>query len=111
MTLGTMTARQVRDEIAAGRLSSAEATRFALEAIARLNGELHAYNCVFAERAMERAKAADSAPAGGAKGLLHGVPISIKDNMCTKDRQTTCGSKILSNFIPPYSATMVPSRP
>jgi aspartyl-tRNA(Asn)/glutamyl-tRNA(Gln) amidotransferase subunit A len=107
MTLGTMTARQVRDEIAAGRLSSVEATRFALDAITRLNGELHAYNCVFAERAMARAKAADSAPAGGAKGLLHGVPISIKDNMCTTFGTTTCSSKILENFHAPYNATVV----
>ena len=107
MTLGTMTARQVRDEIAAGRLSSEEATRFALDAIARLNGELHAYNCVFADRAMERAKAADAARAGGGRGLLLGLPMSIKDNMCTTFGTTTCSSKILENFHAPYNATVV----
>jgi aspartyl-tRNA(Asn)/glutamyl-tRNA(Gln) amidotransferase subunit A len=110
MNLGTMTAWQVRDEIAAGRLSSVEATRFALDAITRLNGELHAYNAVFAERAMERAKAADAARAaggGGQKGLLLGVPLSIKDNMCTTFGATTCSSKMLEHFHAPYNATVV----
>ena len=117
MNLGTMTAWQVREEIAAGRLSSVEATRFALEAIGRLNGELHAYNCVFPERALERAKAADAVRAklgktanreiGDPGGLLLGVPISIKDNMCTTFGTTTCSSKILENFRAPYNATVV----
>ncbi len=112
--LGTMTARQVRDEIAAGRLSSVEATKFALDAISRLNGTggvgLHAYNSVFTERAMERAKAMDAARANGkgnGGGLLHGVPISIKDNMCTTFGTTTCSSKMLENFHAPYNATVV----
>ncbi|HVT81419.1 MAG TPA: Asp-tRNA(Asn)/Glu-tRNA(Gln) amidotransferase subunit GatA [Phycisphaerae bacterium] len=110
--LGTMTARQVRDEIAAGRLSSVEATRFSLDAITRLNGTgstgLHAYNSVFADRAMERARAMDAARANGKPtGLLHGVPISIKDNMCTTFGTTTCSSKMLENFHAPYNATVV----
>jgi aspartyl-tRNA(Asn)/glutamyl-tRNA(Gln) amidotransferase subunit A len=102
-----MTAWQVRDEIAAGRLSSVEATRFALDAITRLNGELHAYNAVFAERAIEKAKAADAARAAGQKGLLLGVPLSIKDNMCTTFGATTCSSKMLEHFHAPYNATVV----
>ena len=105
--LGSMTARGVRDEIAAGRLSSVEATRFALAAIDRLNPQVHAYNSVFAERAMEKAAAADAARARGDRGLLLGVPISVKDNMCTTFGKTTCSSKILENFHAPYNATVV----
>ncbi|HEY4329597.1 MAG TPA: amidase, partial [Phycisphaerae bacterium] len=108
MNLGTMSAREVRDEIAGGRLSSVEATRFALDAITRLNPGLHAYNSVNADRAMERAKAVDAARSSGKNpGLLAGVPISIKDNMCTTFGTTTCSSKMLENFHAPYNATVV----
>ena len=96
MNLGTLTATQVRDQIAAGTLSSTDATRFALDAITRLNPTLHAYNSVLADRAMGRAAAIDAARARGEKlGLLGGVPISIKDNMCTSYGTTTCSSKML----------------
>jgi aspartyl-tRNA(Asn)/glutamyl-tRNA(Gln) amidotransferase subunit A len=102
-----MSARQVRDEIAAGRASSVEATRFALAAIERLNPALHAYNSVFADRALARAGESDARRALGKAGLLEGVPISIKDNMCTTFGTTTCSSKMLKNFHAPYNATVV----
>ena len=105
--LGNMTARGVRDEMAAGRLSSVEATRFALQAIERLNPQVKAYNSVFAERALEKAAVADAARRGGDQGLLLGVPISVKDNMCTTFGRTTCSSKILENFHALYNATVV----
>ena len=103
-----MTARQVAREIAAGKLSSVEATRFALAAIDRLNPNLHAYNSIFADRALEKAAAIDAARAKGQPlGLLAGVPISIKDNMCTTFGTTTCSSKMLEHFHAPYNATVV----
>lgn len=109
--LETMTARQVAGEIAGGNVSSVEATRFALAAIERLNPELRAFNSVFAERALEKAGAVDAARAGGAAGKqlgpLAGVPISIKDNMCTTFGATTCSSKMLEHFHAPYNATVV----
>ncbi len=106
--IATMTARQVAREIAGGRISSVEATRFALAGIERLNPELHAYNSVFAERALEKAAAVDAMRAAGKSlGLLGGVPISIKDNMCTKFGATTCSSKMLEHFHAPYDATVV----
>ena len=106
--LSDFSAREVRDQIAAGKISSREATQYALDAIARLNPELHAYNSVFAERALEKAAAVDGRrgeKAGG--GLLAGVPISIKDNMCTSFGTTTCSSKMLEHFHAPYTATAV----
>lgn len=109
-TLSDFTARGLRDAMAAGKVSSREATQFALDGIARLNPQLNAYNAVFAERAIKQADAVDAARAkgnGASKGLLAGVPISIKDNMCTPYGTTTCSSKILQNFHAPYTATVV----
>ena len=98
----------LRDAIAAGQVSAAEATRVCLEAIDRLDGSIRAYTQVFPERAMERAKAIDAARAAGKPiGTLGGLPVSIKDNMCTAYGRTTCSSKILENFHAPYTATAV----
>lgn len=103
-----MTAKGVRDAIAAGKFTSREVTQAALAAIEKHNPALHAYNSVFAERALKQAEAADAAKAAGKPlGLLHGVPISIKDNMCTTYGTTTCSSKMLQNFHAPYNATVV----
>jgi aspartyl-tRNA(Asn)/glutamyl-tRNA(Gln) amidotransferase subunit A len=103
--LSDFSAREVRDQIAAGTITSREATQYALEAISRLNPELHAFNSVFAERALEKAAAFDAR--GDKSGLLAGVPISIKDNMCTSFGTTTCSSKMLEHFHAPYTATAV----
>ena len=75
-----------------------------LERIEQLDESVHAYNEVVAERALERAEAVD---AGKVTGPLAGVPIAIKDNMCSTFGRTTCSSKILANFRSPYNATVV----
>jgi aspartyl-tRNA(Asn)/glutamyl-tRNA(Gln) amidotransferase subunit A len=100
-----LSAREVRDRVAKGEVSSREVTGQALEAIGRLNPELRAYNSVFGERALEHAAAVDAGKAKG--GLLAGVPISIKDNMCTTYGTTTCSSKMLKDFRAPYNATVI----
>ena len=102
--LSDYSAREIRDQIAAGKLSSREATQFTLDAISKLNPELHAYNSVFADRALKQAEAFDK---DKKNGLLAGVPISIKDNMCTDFGTTTCSSKMLKDFHAPYTATAV----
>jgi aspartyl-tRNA(Asn)/glutamyl-tRNA(Gln) amidotransferase subunit A len=102
VTQYTMTG--LRDAIAAKKVSSVEATRAFLDRIARLDPQVHAFNELYPERALERAKAVDS---GGVTGTLAGVPISIKDNLCTTWGHTTCSSKILANFKAPYDATVV----
>ncbi len=76
----------------------------ALGRIKELDPQLSAFNTVMAERALERARALD---AGASRGPLHGVPVAIKDNMCTAGVPTTASSKILAGFIPPYNATVV----
>jgi aspartyl-tRNA(Asn)/glutamyl-tRNA(Gln) amidotransferase subunit A len=101
-----LSAVQLRDAIATGQTGSLEATRAYLAAIERQEPRISAFNEVFAERALEQAKARDAAPKGG-RGPLHGVPLAVKDNLCTAYGRTTCSSKILANFHSPYTATAV----
>jgi aspartyl-tRNA(Asn)/glutamyl-tRNA(Gln) amidotransferase subunit A len=86
--------------------SSAELTRLYLDRIAA-HGELNAFITVDAERALAQAKAADAARAAGKGGALTGVPFAHKDIFCTDGLRTSCGSKMLSEFIAPYDATVV----
>src|ERR1700746_3119107 len=96
------------------KLSPVELTRFMLALIEQLNAKLNAYLTVTAELALAQAKKAEAelfAPRGGKsrrdRGPLHGIPISLKDNIYTKDVRTTAGSKILKDFVPEHDATVV----
>jgi aspartyl-tRNA(Asn)/glutamyl-tRNA(Gln) amidotransferase subunit A len=106
--LTDLTATQLRNAIATGQVTSSQATTAVLKAIDELNPKLNAYNSVFHQRAMEKADAVDKARAAGKPiGPLGGVPIALKDNMCTTFGTTTCSSKMLENFKAPYDATVV----
>jgi len=96
------------------KLSPIELTKLMLARIERLNPKLNAYITVTAELALAQAKKAESelfAPRGRKghhdRGPLHGIPISLKDNICTKDIRTTAGSRILKDFIPRQDAEPV----
>jgi aspartyl-tRNA(Asn)/glutamyl-tRNA(Gln) amidotransferase subunit A len=79
-----------------------------LEAIGQADGEIHAFNTVTTEVAREQAAAIDAGvEVGRDMGRLAGVPIALKDNMCTRGIPTTCSSKILDGWLPPYDATIV----
>src|SRR5438045_177357 len=93
-----------RDAIRSKQVSSVELTREALDRIEKLEPAIHAFNSVWADRAIEQAKLADQ---GKLPGPLSGLPIAIKDNLCTSVGLTTCSSKILANFRAPYDATVV----
>jgi aspartyl-tRNA(Asn)/glutamyl-tRNA(Gln) amidotransferase subunit A len=93
-----------RDAIRSKRISSVELTRKILTRIEQLEPSVQAFNSVWAEYAMERAREADE---GKRPGELCGVPIAIKDNLCTSHGLTTCSSKILADFRAPYDATVV----
>jgi aspartyl-tRNA(Asn)/glutamyl-tRNA(Gln) amidotransferase subunit A len=93
-----------RDAIRSRKVSSVELTRQALDRAQKLDGEVHAFISLYPERALDRAKAVDD---GSVTGPLAGVPIAIKDNLCTTFGTTTCSSKILANFRSPYDATVV----
>lgn len=95
-------------QLEAKRLSSRELTRLCLERIEKWNPGLNAYLSVDAEGALAQAEASDARRAKGASlGPLDGVPLGLKDNIAAKGLRTTCGSRILENFVPPYDATVV----
>src|SRR5579862_7031462 len=98
-------------ELAAGlrarRFSSVELTRAFLARIDRYQGTLNAFISVTREQALREAEAADAALAAGGGGALTGVPIAHKDLFCTRGVRTSCGSRMLDNFVSPYDATVV----
>jgi len=103
-----LTAKQLRDKIAAGQISSVEATKSVLERIERLEPVIGAYISTYPEIALKTAADVDRRIAAGEPvGQLAGVPVAIKDNMCTTFGATTCASRILENFHAPYNATAV----
>jgi aspartyl-tRNA(Asn)/glutamyl-tRNA(Gln) amidotransferase subunit A len=87
--------------------SSLELTKAYLDRIAAIDSKVHAFVTVTSDRALEQAKKGDAALGKGNAGPLTGIPVLIKDNMCTKGVLTTCSSKMLQNFVPPYDATVV----
>lgn len=94
----------VRNNVA----SAADVLERHLAAIAEREGDIHAFNLVLADEARARAAEIDeSVAAGHDPGPLAGVPIALKDNMCTRGIPTTCSSKILDGWRPPYDATVV----
>jgi len=101
------TVAEISAALAAGDISSVEITQAYLDRIATLNGELNAFITVCEDSALLAAKAADDARANGNDSPLLGIPLAHKDIFCTKDILTTCGSRMLHNFVSPYNATVV----
>jgi aspartyl-tRNA(Asn)/glutamyl-tRNA(Gln) amidotransferase subunit A len=89
------------------RLSSVELTRECLDRIARHDGRLNAFITVDAERSLAQARAADERIARGEAAPLTGIPIAHKDLFCARGWLTTCGSKMLANFVSPYDAHVI----
>jgi aspartyl-tRNA(Asn)/glutamyl-tRNA(Gln) amidotransferase subunit A len=88
-------------------LSSEELTRHCLERVERFNGRLNAFISICGDEALRQARDADRRLASGTAGPLTGIPVAHKDLFCTAGIRTTCGSRILDNFIAPYDATVV----
>lgn len=101
------TIAELKRGLSSGAFSSEELTRHYLERIERLDDTYKSYITVTKEAALAQARAADAARAGGDAAPLCGIPIAHKDIFCTRGVRTSCGSKMLDNFVPPYSATAV----
>jgi aspartyl-tRNA(Asn)/glutamyl-tRNA(Gln) amidotransferase subunit A len=103
----SQTLREIRDALRRGDRSAVETCQAALTRIEAHNGALHAFNTVLRERALERAAAIDRDGAAWRDRPLAGVPVALKDNLCTRGVRTTASSRILETFVPPYDATVV----
>ncbi len=101
------TAAELGRGLRAREYSSVEITRHFVERIGRANASLNAFLTVTGERALADARRADERIARGEGGPLTGVPLAHKDIFCTEGVLTTCGSRMLSNFVAPYDATVV----
>lgn len=99
--------KQLAQSLATKQISSVELAQLYLDRIDRHNPAINAYITVDAERTLAQARAADTRIAAGKAGALTGIPLAHKDIFCTEGMLTTCGSKMLSNFISPYDAHVV----
>ncbi len=99
--------RELHKQLVKKERSAVEIAQEALSRIEKLEPKVHSFLHVTQERALEQARKVDAKIAAGEEiGLLAGIPIGIKDNMCTKGIRTTCASKFLEKFIPPYESTV-----
>ncbi len=107
MSVHDKTVAELSAGLAAGEYSSEELTRAFLQRIQGPGNELNAFVTLTEERALEAARAADRRRAASQAGPLTGVPMAHKDIFCTRDVRTSCGSRMLDNFISPYDAHVV----
>jgi aspartyl-tRNA(Asn)/glutamyl-tRNA(Gln) amidotransferase subunit A len=99
--------KQMGDALRAKKISSVELTQSYLDRMAQLNPHLNAYITIDPARSLAQAQAADARLAAGTADALTGIPIAQKDIFCAKDWLTTCGSKMLHNFVSPYDAHVI----
>jgi aspartyl-tRNA(Asn)/glutamyl-tRNA(Gln) amidotransferase subunit A len=99
--------RELHQQLITKERSAVEIAQESLNSIQALEPKLRSFLCITADRALAQAKQVDAQIAAGEEiGWLAGIPTGIKDNMCTQGIPTTCGSKILQNFVPPYESTV-----
>lgn len=107
MNLESLTIHELRDLLDSKEVSSVEVTRSVLNRIESTEKQLNSFVTVTSDEALKAAEIADKRIALGDIKPLTGIPLAVKDIFCTKDVLTTCSSKILSNFKPPYDATSI----
>ena len=102
-----LTAHAAKDLLDRGEVSSYELTRAVLDRIHEVDDRVGAFVTVTADEALDQARQADRRIADGDAAPLTGVPVQLKDNMCTRGTRTTCSSRMLQSYVPPYDATVV----
>ncbi|MFI4876947.1 MAG: Asp-tRNA(Asn)/Glu-tRNA(Gln) amidotransferase subunit GatA [Blastopirellula sp. JB062] len=108
MSLIHASAAQLRSQLQSGEITSVELTNACLAQIDAVDGRVGAFLKVMKDSALQQAESVDARRKKGEKlGLLAGVPVAIKDLLCTQGVATTCASKMLENFKPPYDATVI----
>lgn len=107
MQLHTLTLAQAHEMLKAKEISSVELTRAVLDRIDAVESKIEAFITVTADEALAAARKADQAIAQGRILPLTGIPLGIKDVLCTRGVRTTCGSRMLEHFIPPYDAHVI----
>ena len=99
--------RELHEQLVKKERSAVEITQSYLDRIEAVDAQVNSFLLVTHDHAIAQAKAVDAKiAAGDSIGLLEGIPIAIKDNICTQNIRTTCASRILENFIPPYESTV-----
>jgi len=106
-SLHRLMAHEAQALLATREVSASELTQAVLDRIRAVDGKVGAYLTVTEERALEQAADADERLSRGDGTALTGVPVALKDNMCTRGVRTTCGSRMLETFVPPYDAHVV----
>ncbi len=107
MELYSLTIHELQDKLRAGEVTAADILTSVYQRIDQVEGKVHAYITLMKEAAQAQAAAADAAIRNGDIRALTGIPLALKDIYCVQGFTTTCGSRILHNFVPPYDATVV----
>ena len=107
MSLHRLTVHELQEMLASRKISAVELTKDVLDRIQKVEDKVKAYITLDPEGALKQAEVADKQIKEGTGGALCGIPLSIKDVLCTEGMRTTCGSRILENFVPPYDATAI----
>ena len=108
MEIEKLTVKEILELLDSKKVTSVDLVNAYFERIDKYEDEIGAFTTLTKDYALERAKAEDEKRAKGEKvGVLSGVPIAIKDNICTLGIKTTCSSKMLEDFVPPYNATVI----
>lgn len=107
MHLYDLTIHEARRLLDAGEISAVELTQAVIDRILAVDNDVRAYLTLTPEEALEQARAADAARREGRTSPLLGIPVAVKDVICTAGIPTTCGSRILEDFVPTYDATAV----
>lgn len=108
MELYKLTIHETKELLQKGDISARQVTESVIRRIEEVEGKVDAFNTITADRALEQADKVDKAIEQGEEiSDLAGIPMAVKDNICTLDVRTTCSSKMLENFIPPYDATVM----